>query len=88
MDNLTLVTTVNGDQRQKSGLNDLIFDIKDIIKFAARGHTLEPGTVIMTGTPSGVAAFMKPAAWLKDGDIVDIEIDGLGKLRNKMVFEH
>lgn len=83
-----LVTRVNGVERQKTGIDDLIFDVRDIIRFATRGHTLEPGTVIMTGTPSGVAAFMQPPAWLQDGDVVEVEIDGMGKIRNKMVFEN
>lgn len=87
-DCLTLVTSVNGVERQKSGIDDLIFNVQDIIRFAAKGHTLEPGTVIMTGTPSGVAAFMQPPVWLKDGDIVEVQIDGIGKIRNKMVFEN
>jgi len=86
-ESLTLVTSVNGVQRQKSGVDDLIFDVPEIIRFASRGHTLAPGTVIMTGTPSGVAAFMNPPAWLQDGDVVEIAIDGIGTIRNKMVFE-
>lgn len=86
-DGLTLVTTVNGEQRQKSGVDDLIFNVRDVIRFAARGHTLEPGTVIMTGSPSGVAAFMQPPAWLQDGDVVEVKVDGLGQIRNKMVFD-
>ncbi len=86
-DGLTLVTRVNGVQRQKSGVDDMIFNIRDIIRFAARGHTLQPGTVIMTGTPSGVAAFMKSPVWLQDGDVVEIQVEGIGTLRNKMVFE-
>lgn len=49
--------------------------------------TLRKGSVIMTGTPDGVAAFMKPSPWLKNGDVVEIEIEGIGKIRNKMVFE-
>ena len=88
LDSLTLFTSVNGSVRQKSGTDDLIFNVPDIIRFAAKGHTLEPGTVIMTGTPSGVAAFMQPPAWLKEGDIVEVEIDGISKIRNKMVFEN
>ena len=73
--------------RQSTGINDLIFSVPEIIRFAARGHTLEPGTVIMTGTPSGVAAFRKPPTWLHDGDVVEVEIEGIGKIRNTMVFE-
>lgn len=86
-ESLTMVTTVNGAERQRTGIDDLIFNVQDIIRFVSRGHTLAPGTVIMTGTPSGVAAFMQPPAWLQNGDIVEVEIDGLGKLSNKMVFE-
>jgi 2-keto-4-pentenoate hydratase/2-oxohepta-3-ene-1,7-dioic acid hydratase in catechol pathway len=84
---LTLVTRVNGAERQRSGIDDLIFSIPDIIRFVSRGHTLEPGTVIMTGTPSGVAAALQPPAWLQDGDVVEIEVEGIGTLRNKFVFE-
>lgn len=84
---LTLVTLVNGVERQRTGLDDLIFNVRDLIRFAAKGRTLESGTVIMTGTPSGVAAFMKPPVWLKDGDVVEVQIDGIGKIRNMMVFE-
>ncbi|KEF62027.1 5-carboxymethyl-2-hydroxymuconate isomerase, partial [Exophiala aquamarina CBS 119918] len=84
---LTLVTKVNGLERQRGSIEDLIFTVQDIVRFTARGHTLEPGTVIMTGTPSGVAAFMKPPAWLKDGDVVEIAIDEIGTISNKMVFE-
>lgn len=86
-DRLTLVTTVNGVERQRSSTVDMIFNVRDIIRFVSRGHALEPGTVIMTGTPGGVAAFMQPPAWLQDGDIVEVSIDGIGKIRNKMVFE-
>jgi 2-keto-4-pentenoate hydratase/2-oxohepta-3-ene-1,7-dioic acid hydratase in catechol pathway len=66
---------------------DLIHNVRHIVRFAARGHTLEPGTVIMTGTPGGVAHFLDPPDYLKDGDIVEVEIDQLGKISNKMVFE-
>lgn len=53
----------------------------------SRGITLRPGTVIMTGTPSGVATFEKPPGWLKDGDVVEVEVEGIGRIRNKMFFE-
>jgi len=84
---LTLRTTVNGDLRQQTRTDDLIFDINAIIRHLSRGTTLRRGTVIMTGTPSGVAAFLKPPVWLKDGDLVEIEIEGIGKIANRMVFE-
>lgn len=84
---LTLQTFVNGEERQTTKTDDLIFDIPAIIRHLSRGRTLRPGTVIMSGTPSGVAAFMKPPAWLKDGDVVEVKISELGMIRNKMVFE-
>jgi len=84
---LFLATKVNGDVRQKAKLDDLIFDIPAIIRHLSRGTTLRKGTVIMTGTPSGVAAGMKPPQWLKDGDTVEIGISVIGTIKNKMKFE-
>ncbi|OQU95239.1 hypothetical protein CLAIMM_01475 [Cladophialophora immunda] len=83
---LKLRTWVNGELRQDGKTDDLIFGISAIIRHLARGTTIRKGTVIMTGTPSGVAAFMKPAAWLGNGDTVAIEIERIGKISNKMVF--
>jgi 2-keto-4-pentenoate hydratase/2-oxohepta-3-ene-1,7-dioic acid hydratase in catechol pathway len=83
---LTLKTWVNGEERQSSGIDDLIFDVPALIRFLSKGRTLEKGTVIMTGTPSGVAAFMKPPVWLADGDVVEMEIAGIGRIKNNMVF--
>lgn len=84
---LTITTHVNGEQRQHSGTGNMIFDIPTLIRHLSRGITLQPGTIIMTGTPEGVAAFIKPSPWLKNGDTVEIEISKIGKIRNKMVFE-
>jgi len=84
---LKLRTWVNGELRQDGKTDDLIFGITAILRHISRGTTIRKGTVIMTGTPSGVAAFMKPAAWLRDGDKVEIEIERIGKIANKMVFE-
>jgi 2-keto-4-pentenoate hydratase/2-oxohepta-3-ene-1,7-dioic acid hydratase in catechol pathway len=83
---LELVTTVNGEERQRTSTGDLLFDIPKIIEHLSRGTTLRKGTVIMTGTPSGVAAFMKPPAWLKSGDVVAVEISRIGKIQNTMVI--
>jgi 2-keto-4-pentenoate hydratase/2-oxohepta-3-ene-1,7-dioic acid hydratase in catechol pathway len=83
---LKLKTWVNGEERQNAGTDEMIHDIPTILRFLSRGTTLMPGTIIMTGTPSGVAAFMKPPAWLQHGDVVEIEISGLGTIRNKMVL--
>ena len=77
-------------EKQNSGVDDLIFDVQAIIRHLSRGMTLREGTVIMTGTPSGVAAFEKPPGWLKDTDVVEVEISDIGKISNisnKMVFE-
>ena len=85
---LSIKTTINGnDVRQSARTDDLIFKIPNLIQHLSRGTTVRKGTVIMTGTPSGVAAFMKPQAFLKDGDIVEVEIENIGRLRNKMCFE-
>jgi 2-keto-4-pentenoate hydratase/2-oxohepta-3-ene-1,7-dioic acid hydratase in catechol pathway len=85
--NLSIKSIVNGEVRQSARTDDLIYDIPTIIRHLSRGTTLRPGTVVMTGTPSGVAAFLKPPKWLKDGDIVEVEIEKIGKIQNKMVFE-
>lgn len=85
---LHLRTVVNGVEKQNACLDDLIFDIPAIIRHLSRGMSLREGTVIMTGTPSGVAAFEKPPGWLKDGDVVEVEVSGIGKIANKMVFEN
>lgn len=84
---LQLTTHVNGELRQSSGTDSMIFDVATVVRHLSRGITLTPGMVIMTGTPDGVAAFMKPSPWLKHEDVVEIEISGIGKIRNKMVFE-
>jgi len=87
-DNLQLQTFVNGEERQNSNTNDLLFGVRDIISFLSQGTTLEKGTVIMTGTPAGVAMGMKPSPrYLNDGDVVEVRIQGLGSCKNRMVFE-
>ncbi|KAH7131830.1 fumarylacetoacetate hydrolase family protein [Dendryphion nanum] len=83
---LELRTLVNGEKRQNTRTNDLLFGVSSIVEHLSRGTTLSQGTVIMTGTPSGVAAFLSPPNWLKSGDVVEVEIEQLGKIRNKMVI--
>ena len=83
-DSMTIVTHVNGEERQKSGIDDLLFKVGDIISHLSRATTLRAGTIIMTGTPGGVAAFMKPPAWLRSGDVVEVTIDGIGTIRNRI----
>lgn len=76
---------VNGEVRQETGTDDMIWSVRQIIAHLSRGTTLRAGTVIMTGTPAGVGFFKK--LFLKDGDVVEVELEGLGKIANKMVFE-
>lgn len=85
---LQLTMHVNGELRQKSGTYNMIFDVPTLIRYSSRGITLRTGTVIMTGTPEGVAAFIKPPPWSKNGDVVEIEISSIGQIWNEMVFEN
>lgn len=81
------VTKINGKKRQETGTDDMIWSVTKIIEHLTRGTTLRKGTVIMTGTPSGVGIFMEPKGFLGDGDVMEVVIDGIGGLRNKVVFE-
>jgi len=78
---------VNDELRQDARTTDLIFDIPALIETCSRGITLLPGDIIATGTAAGVGMGMKPPRWLKHGDVVRIEIDGLGVLQNRFVEE-
>jgi 2-keto-4-pentenoate hydratase/2-oxohepta-3-ene-1,7-dioic acid hydratase in catechol pathway len=76
---------VSGGIRQDSNTADMLFSVAQIISSLSSGMTLEPGDVIATGTPSGVALGMKPQKWLQVGDIVEATIDGIGTLSNPVV---
>ena len=80
--NLRISLRVNGDTRQAGNTSDMVFKIPDLIEVLSAGMTLEPGDILATGTPSGVAAAFDPPKWLKPGDIVEAEIEGIGVLRN------
>jgi 2-keto-4-pentenoate hydratase/2-oxohepta-3-ene-1,7-dioic acid hydratase in catechol pathway len=85
---LQLQTWVNGELRQDSSTSDLLFGVRDIIAFISQGTTLQKGTIIMTGTPAGVAMGMKPhPKYLQNGDVVKVRIEHLGSVANKMVWE-
>jgi transcription initiation factor TFIIH subunit 2 len=84
---LTYWTKVNGEKRQETGTDDMIYTIGEVIEHLSRGTTLRAGTAILTGTPSGVGLFMEPKGFLKDGDEVEICVDGIGSIINKMKFE-
>ena len=74
---------VNGELRQDARTADLIFDIPTLIETCSRGITLLPGDILATGTPAGVGMGLKPPQWLKAGDVVRIEIDGIGVIENR-----
>ncbi len=78
---------VNGDLRQDARTTDLIYDIPTLIETCSRGITLLPGDVIATGTPAGVGMGLNPPRWLAHGDVVRIEIDGIGVLENRFTEE-
>jgi len=83
--NLGIRTWVNDELRQDGNTHNLICDIPAIIEFLTQQLTLEPGDCIATGTPAGVGLGMKPQVWLKPGDTVRMEVDGIGVLENPVV---
>jgi 2-keto-4-pentenoate hydratase/2-oxohepta-3-ene-1,7-dioic acid hydratase in catechol pathway len=76
---------VNGELRQDAPTENMIFDIPTLIETVSRGITLYPGDVIATGTPAGVGMGFQPPRWLRAGDVVRIEIDGIGAIENRFV---
>jgi 2-keto-4-pentenoate hydratase/2-oxohepta-3-ene-1,7-dioic acid hydratase in catechol pathway len=84
---LRLRTTVNGDLRQDGTTADMLFDCWQMIEHLSTAFTLEPGDLISTGTPAGVGMARKPPAWLRAGDTVRIEIEGIGALENPVIDE-
>jgi acylpyruvate hydrolase len=79
---LGLVTRLSGEVVQSARTKDMHFPVLEIIAFASRLMTLEPGDVVLTGTPGGVGAAREPARWLRDGDLVEVEIERVGRLLN------
>jgi 2-keto-4-pentenoate hydratase/2-oxohepta-3-ene-1,7-dioic acid hydratase in catechol pathway len=75
---------VNGEKRQDSNTAKMIFDVREIIHQLSLGFTLRPGDVILTGTPEGVGYAMQPPRTLKPGDVVECEVEGIGRLRNQV----
>jgi 2-keto-4-pentenoate hydratase/2-oxohepta-3-ene-1,7-dioic acid hydratase in catechol pathway len=82
---LSIQCRVNGRVLQDSNTAQIIHRIPQLIEYLSAAFTLYPGDVVITGTPHGVGAFRKPPLWLEDGDIVEVEIAGLGVLRNRCV---
>jgi acylpyruvate hydrolase len=81
---LNVRLTVNGEERQKTNTANFVFDVQYLVEFLSNLMTLEPGDIILTGTPGGVGVARNPQVFLKDGDIVKIEIDKIGTLENKV----
>jgi 2-keto-4-pentenoate hydratase/2-oxohepta-3-ene-1,7-dioic acid hydratase in catechol pathway len=79
---LELITRVNGEVRQHSNTKDMVFNIPYIISELSHGMTLKSGTIIATGTPAGTGVGMNPPQFLKSGDVIECEIEGIGVLRN------
>ena len=76
---------VNGVDKQNGSTADMIFPIDQTIEVLSRGCTLEPGDIIATGTPEGVGMGRTPQEWLRVGDVVETEVEGIGILKNKVV---
>lgn len=82
---LNITTMVNGEIRQKSNTKHFIFSIEEVIHVLSKGMTLEPGDIIATGTPAGVGKGFNPPRFLKGGDSIEIAVEGIGTLFNKVI---
>lgn len=83
---LRVSTKVNGVTVQDGNTDDMIFSVAQTIAFLSQGTTLLPGDVIFTGTPSGVGMGRKPQVWMQDGDVVEVELEGVGKCVNRVEY--
>ena len=84
---LTLTTRLNGAVMQQESVGELCFDVPQLIEYCSTWTQLEPGDVIVTGTPGGVGAGREPPVWMKPGDTVEVEISGIGTLRNPVAAD-
>jgi 2-keto-4-pentenoate hydratase/2-oxohepta-3-ene-1,7-dioic acid hydratase in catechol pathway len=84
---LQLKTRLNGQVMQNANTRDMIFDIATLVSTASEAMTLEPGDIIVSGTPAGVGFARKPPVWMKDGDVCEVEIEGVGTLSNPIKDE-
>lgn len=81
---LEMVLTINGEERQRINTENFVFKVQHLVEFLSNLMTLEPGDIVLTGTPGGVGVARNPQVFLKDGDVVKIEIDRVGILENKV----
>jgi acylpyruvate hydrolase len=84
---LKIESRVNGKVMQSDNTSNMMFPVAETIVYATQGITLEPGDLLVTGTPSGVAHARKPPAWMRHGDVCEIEVEGIGILRNPIEDE-
>jgi 2-keto-4-pentenoate hydratase/2-oxohepta-3-ene-1,7-dioic acid hydratase in catechol pathway len=87
MAGLALTTKLNGELMQDGQIDNLVFSVRQLVAILSECMTLEPGDVVVTGTPAGVGYARKPPIWMKHGDTVEIEVEGLGKLINTVQDE-
>jgi 2-keto-4-pentenoate hydratase/2-oxohepta-3-ene-1,7-dioic acid hydratase in catechol pathway len=83
--NLSIACRIDGELVQQGNTADMIFGVDEIIEYITQAITLEPGDLIATGTPAGIGAWHDPPRWLRAGDSVAVEIDGVGTLRNPVI---
>ena len=84
---MTLATRLNGEEMQRADTGDLVFDVPKLIRYISTFIELEPGDVVVTGTPGGVGVYRDPPVFMKAGDVVEVEVSGIGTLRNPIVDE-
>lgn len=84
---LTLETRLNGQVVQSAKIDQMVFSVAKLVSIISQSMTLVPGDLIVTGTPSGIGAARKPPLWMKAGDVCEVEIEGIGVLRNRIVDE-
>ena len=87
MGELQIITTVNGEERQNDTTANIIFPFRYLISYLSTFYHLKPGDIIATGTPNGAGARFDPPKYLKGGDVVTVEVTGIGTLSNKVVAE-
>ncbi|KAI5206412.1 hypothetical protein E4T39_02564 [Aureobasidium subglaciale] len=87
LQNLRITTKLNGETVQDSNTGDMIFGVAKTISISSQGTILLPGDLIFTGTPQGVGMGRKPQVWLKDGDVVEVNLEGIGSCINTVQCE-
>ena len=87
MGKLQVVTHVNDEERQNDSTDNLMFPFRFLISYLSTFYRLKPGDIIATGTPNGAGARFNPPKYLRQGDIVEVQVPGIGTLRNTIVDE-